>query len=108
MSSHDQIRLLLQRQTKSLLAILGGDNMMASLHQSALVAQAKQPTVVHDQDIHTMSFASSQINRQCQQVLDQGATSYFEKAGLMLDQGTDLFVQNVRKMLSQAKAAAFP
>jgi len=42
-----------------------------------------------------------------QKLLDQGATSYFEKAGLMLDQGTDLFVQNVRKMLSQAKAAAF-
>jgi DNA-binding response OmpR family regulator len=39
--------------------------------------------------------------------LDEGATSYFEKAGLMLDQGTDLFVQNVRKMLSHAKAAAF-
>ena len=42
-----------------------------------------------------------------QKLLDQGATSYFEKAGLMLDQGTDLFVQNVRKMLSHAKAAAF-
>jgi DNA-binding response OmpR family regulator len=39
-------------------------------------------------------------------LLDEGATSYFEKAGLMLDQGTELFVQNVRKMLSQSKAAA--
>lgn len=42
-----------------------------------------------------------------QKLLDQGATSYFEKAGLMLDRGTELFVQNVRKMLSQSKAAAF-
>lgn len=41
-----------------------------------------------------------------QKLLDEGATSYFEKAGLMLDQGADLFVQNVRKMLSQSKAAA--
>ena len=40
-------------------------------------------------------------------LLDEGAISYFEKAGLMLDQGTELFVQNVRKMLSQSKAAAF-
>ena len=40
-------------------------------------------------------------------LLEQGATSYFEKAGLMLDQGSDLFVQNVRKMLAQSKAVAF-
>jgi DNA-binding response OmpR family regulator len=42
-----------------------------------------------------------------QRLPDDGATSYFEKAGLMLDQGADLFVQNVRKILSQSKAAAF-
>ena len=42
-----------------------------------------------------------------QKLLEDGATSYFEKAGLMLDQGADLFVQNVRKILSQSKAAAF-
>jgi DNA-binding response OmpR family regulator len=41
-----------------------------------------------------------------QKLLSQGATSYFEKSGLMLDQGTNLFVQNVRKMLSQSRAAA--
>jgi len=39
-------------------------------------------------------------------LLGQGATSYFEKAGLLLDKGSDLFVQNVRCMLSQARAAA--
>jgi len=39
-------------------------------------------------------------------LLEQGATSYFEKAGLLLDKGSDLFVQNVRCMLSQARAAA--
>lgn len=39
-------------------------------------------------------------------ILEQGATSYFEKAGLLLDKGSELFVQNVRRMLSQAKAAA--
>jgi len=42
-----------------------------------------------------------------QKLLDDGATSYFEKAGLMLGRGADLFVQNVRKILSQSKAAAF-
>jgi twitching motility two-component system response regulator PilH len=41
-----------------------------------------------------------------QKLLSQGATSYFEKSGLMLDQGTNLFVQNVCKMLSQSRAAA--
>jgi len=40
-------------------------------------------------------------------LLDEGATSYFQKSSLMLDQGADLFVQNVRKMLSQSKAATF-
>jgi hypothetical protein len=39
-------------------------------------------------------------------ILEQGATSYFEKAGLLLDKGSELFVQNVRRMLSQSKAAA--
>jgi CheY-like chemotaxis protein len=38
---------------------------------------------------------------------DEGSTAYFQKSSLMLDQGADLFVQNVRKMLSQSKAAAF-
>ena len=37
---------------------------------------------------------------------DQGVTSYFEKAGLLLDKGNELFVQNVRRMLSQSRAAA--
>ena len=39
-------------------------------------------------------------------VLEQGATAYFEKAGLLLDKGSELFVQNVRRMLSQSRAAA--
>ena len=39
-------------------------------------------------------------------LLEQGATSYFEKAGLLLDRGSDLFVQNVRRLLSQSRAAA--
>ena len=38
-------------------------------------------------------------------LLDEGATSYFEKAGLMLDRGADLFVQTVTRMLSQSRAA---
>jgi CheY-like chemotaxis protein len=39
-------------------------------------------------------------------VLEYGATAYFEKAGLLLDKGSELFVQNVRRMLSQSRAAA--
>jgi len=38
-------------------------------------------------------------------LMEEGATSYFEKAGLMLDKGADTFVQNVTRMLSQSKAA---
>ena len=38
-------------------------------------------------------------------LISEGATSYFEKAGLMLDRGADLFVQTVAKMLSHSKAA---
>jgi DNA-binding response OmpR family regulator len=38
-------------------------------------------------------------------LMEEGATSYFEKAGLMLDKGTDTFVQTVTRMLSQSKAA---
>jgi DNA-binding response OmpR family regulator len=38
-------------------------------------------------------------------LLDEVATSYFEKAGLMLDRGADLFVQTVTRMLSQSRAA---
>jgi DNA-binding response OmpR family regulator len=38
-------------------------------------------------------------------LIDEGATSYFEKAGLLLDKGPDTFVQTVTRMLSQSKAA---
>jgi len=38
-------------------------------------------------------------------IIEQGVTSYFEKAGLLLDKGSELFVQNVRRMLSQSRAA---
>jgi len=38
-------------------------------------------------------------------LIDEGATSYFEKAGLLLDKGPDTFVQTVTRMLSRSKAA---
>jgi DNA-binding response OmpR family regulator len=38
-------------------------------------------------------------------LIHEGATSYFEKAGLLLDKGPDTFVQTVTRMLSQSKAA---
>src|SRR6266567_7528525 len=38
-------------------------------------------------------------------LMEEGATSYFEKAGLMLDKGADTFVQTVTRLLSQSKAA---
>jgi DNA-binding response OmpR family regulator len=38
-------------------------------------------------------------------LMEEGATSYFEKAGLMLDRGADLFVQTVGRVLSQSKPA---
>lgn len=40
-----------------------------------------------------------------QKLLDEGATSYFEKNRLLLDQGTDVFVQAINKVLSRPKIA---
>lgn len=40
-----------------------------------------------------------------QKLLSEGATSYLEKAGLMLDRGTDTFVQMVTTVLSRSRAA---
>jgi CheY-like chemotaxis protein len=37
---------------------------------------------------------------------EEGATEYFEKAALSLDQSSDRLVQAVRKLLAKAKAAA--
>jgi DNA-binding response OmpR family regulator len=39
-------------------------------------------------------------------LLDEGATSYFAKSGLMVDQGPGMFVETVEKMLRKERAAA--
>ena len=41
-----------------------------------------------------------------QKLIKEGATSYFAKSGLMLDQGPGLFVATVEKMLHKDEAAA--
>ena len=41
-----------------------------------------------------------------QKLLDEGATSYFEKNRLLLDRGTDVFVQAIDKVLSRSKVAS--
>jgi len=38
-------------------------------------------------------------------LLEEGATSYFEKSGLLLDKGTETFVQKVKNLLARKKAA---
>ncbi len=38
-------------------------------------------------------------------LLRDGATAYFEKSGLMLDQGSEILVEEVQRMLSQAGAS---
>ena len=38
-------------------------------------------------------------------LVSEGATSYFSKSGLMLDKGSDTFVEAVHRMLSKAQAA---
>jgi len=43
--------------------------------------------------------------RNAQKLVSEGATSYFEKSGLNLDQGSGFFVDAVQRMLSKAKAA---
>ncbi len=35
-------------------------------------------------------------------LLSEGATSYFEKSGLMLEKGSEIFVEQVQKMFSKA------
>jgi two-component system chemotaxis response regulator CheY len=37
-------------------------------------------------------------------LLRDGATAYFEKSGLMLDKGSEILVEEVQRMLSQAGA----
>jgi DNA-binding response OmpR family regulator len=41
-----------------------------------------------------------------QKLIDEGATSYFAKSGLMVDQGPGMFVETVEKMLHKNQAAA--
>jgi DNA-binding response OmpR family regulator len=41
-----------------------------------------------------------------QKLIDEGATSYFAKSGLMVDQGPGMFVETVEKMLQKYRAAA--
>jgi|ERR1041385_1651239 len=43
----------------------------------------------------------SQLNEE--RLVSEGATSYFEKSGLMLDKGSGPFVAAVEKMLAQAR-----
>ena len=41
-----------------------------------------------------------------QKLIEEGATSYFAKAELMVDKGSGLFVEAVEKMLTKVKAKA--
>jgi CheY-like chemotaxis protein len=41
-----------------------------------------------------------------QTLLKEGATSYFAKSGLMVDQGPGMFVETVEKLLTKVKAGA--
>jgi DNA-binding response OmpR family regulator len=41
-----------------------------------------------------------------QKLIDEGATSYFAKSGLMVDQGPGMFVETVERMLTKVKAGA--
>ena len=41
-----------------------------------------------------------------QKLIKEGATSYFAKSGLMIDQGPGMFVETVEKMLHKDQAAA--
>ncbi len=41
-----------------------------------------------------------------QKLIGEGATSYFAKSGLMVDQGTNMFVEAVERMLLKVKAGA--
>jgi DNA-binding response OmpR family regulator len=41
-----------------------------------------------------------------QKLIKEGATSYFAKSGLMIDQGPGMFVDTVEKMLHKDQAAA--
>jgi DNA-binding response OmpR family regulator len=49
-------------------------------------------------------IVSSLSQSNCQKLLAEGATSYYEKAQLMLDCGPDKFVQAANKVLYQSKA----
>ena len=41
-----------------------------------------------------------------QKLVAEGATSYFEKSRLMLDRGSDTFVQTIGELLAKAKSAS--
>jgi DNA-binding response OmpR family regulator len=41
-----------------------------------------------------------------QKLINEGATSYFEKSRLMLDRGSDTFVQTITDLLAKAKSAS--
>jgi len=53
----------------------------------------------------TASIVSSLPQTNDKKLMEEGATSYFEKAGRLLDKGSDTFVQTVTRVLSQSKAA---
>lgn len=41
-----------------------------------------------------------------QKLVSEGATSYFEKSRLMLDRGSDVFVQTINDLLTKTKSAS--
>jgi|SRR5271165_1781016 len=100
-ASDGEAGLRLAQETKPDLVVL--DMLLPKLSgPDVLRAMRKDPTTAA---IPVMVLSSlPQTNEQ--KLLDEGATSYFAKAELMLDRGTGLFAETVEKMLLRVKAAA--
>jgi len=92
--------LRLAREHKPNLIIL--DMMLPKLTgPSVLKALRKDPDTAAIPIMVLTSLPQSNENR----LVREGATAYFEKAGLMLDRGSDVFVEAVERVLSKAEAA---
>jgi hypothetical protein len=61
---NDHVRLIFNGQTKARFSVLGRCDVVPSLRQRALIAQAKQAAIVNDQDIQASSFLSLVLDRQ--------------------------------------------
>jgi CheY-like chemotaxis protein len=92
--------LRLAREHKPDLVVL--DMMLPKLSgPSVLRALRKDPDTA---SIPVMVLSSLPKTNE-EKLAREGATSYFEKSELMLDKGSDIFVEQVRKMFSKAEAS---